>query len=189
MQCTVCHKSIATIHILDLKSGSVSEEKNLCARCAENAGYVHPKTTPLTISTEILEDLIVDLKGGKSKAAGAEAEAEAEAEADAVVDPSEPHCPGCNLTQTRFRARGRLGCPRCYEFFRKNLLPLLERVHDATSHRGRYPAGTTTPEQPKNNTVILRRLQKAVQNEDYELAAQLRDEIRQLKEKQGGSNS
>lgn len=173
--CTVCKKALATIHILELEDGEVVQQKNLCGNCAESSGEVHPKTTTMKITTQALEDLIGSLKGegGGGPEGG-------------------PSCPGCNMSLAEFRTRGRLGCPRCYDTFHKSLLPLLERVHDATSHRGRFP--TQSPKQAQPNTMqrLRNRLDEAIKAEDYERAANLRDEIHRLeqqgaeKEKDGG---
>jgi protein arginine kinase activator len=171
--CTVCKKALATIHILELEDGEVVQQKNLCGNCAESSGEVHPKTTTMKITTQALEELIGSLKGeGAGTRAG-------------------PSCPGCTMTLAEFRTRGRLGCPRCYDTFHKSLLPLLERVHDATSHRGRFPTQEPGQQAQPNTMQRLRnRLNEAIQAEDYERAANLRDEIQRLEhgaeEKDGG---
>jgi protein arginine kinase activator len=166
MQCTVCHKTLATIHVLDLEDGSVIDEQSLCPTCAESAGYVHPKAAPLKISPEMLEDLI-----GGMKSTGSTTEIPETADA----------CPACGLTSAQFRSRGRLGCPRCYEMFRTSLLPLLERVHDGTSHRGRCPRKSARMAGEDDRLAELRSsLQDAITAENYELAADLRDQIQEL---------
>lgn len=165
--CTVCKKALATIHILELEDGEVIKQKNLCGACAESSGEVHPKTTTMKITTQALEDLIGSLKG---EGGGPE---------------TGPSCPACGMTQAEFRTRGRLGCPRCYDAFHKSLLPLLERVHDATSHRGRFPTQAPGQQAQPNTMQRLRnRLDEAIKAEDYERAANLRDEIQRL-EQQG----
>src|SRR5690606_4627440 len=128
--CTACKKVVATIHILALQGGPITGQQHLCSTSAENAGVVQPKTTPPNLSTEILEDLIGGLKGKEKEKRKGRKEG--------------PACPACGLTVTDFKMRGRLGCPRCYEVFKKSLVPLLERVHDASSHRGRFPGRTAT---------------------------------------------
>lgn len=165
MQCTVCHKTLATVHVLDLENGSVIDEQSLCPTCAESAGYVHPKAAPLKISPEILEDLLGGMKSSPTS-----------------EDPeTSDACPACGLTANQFRSRGRLGCPRCYEMFRDSLLPLLERVHDGTSHRGRCPRKSARMAGEDDRLADLRSsLQDAITAENYELAADLRDQIQEL---------
>ncbi|MHC4851148.1 MAG: UvrB/UvrC motif-containing protein [Planctomycetota bacterium] len=168
--CTVCKKALATIHILDLQDGEVVKQQNLCGNCAESSGVIHPKTTTMKISTQTLEDLIGSLKSeGQTGEAG-----------------TGPSCPACAMTLTEFRTRGRLGCPRCYDAFHKSLLPLLERVHDATSHRGRFPTRPPGQQvQPNTMQRLRNRLDEAIKAEDYEQAANLRDEIQRLEQEIG----
>ena len=82
----------------------------------------------------------------------------------------------------QFRKEGVLGCPHDYEVFEKALLPLIEKAHDGkTSHCGKLPS--KTPRDARRQIELLnlrRRLETAVSNEDYELAAKLRDQIKQM---------
>ena len=165
MQCTACQKTLATIHVLELTDGEVVSDQSLCQECARAAGYVHAKPTAMKISPEMLEDLIGGLKTNLPQ------------------EPSDPGfvCPACGLTSGQFRSRGRLGCPRCYEMFKKSLIPLLEKVHDATSHRGRCPGKPANLTDADDRLADLRSsLRDAIDAENYELAARLRDEIKNL---------
>ena len=175
MQCTLCHKTLATIHILDLDdTGTILDDQSLCATCAEGHGYVHPKAAPLKISAEMLEDLIGGMKSGLTEESRE----------------TELGCPGCGLTLSQFRAHGRLGCPRCYDVFHQSLLPLLERVHDATSHRGRCPGRPARMAVEDDRLADLRgSLQDAIQAENYELAARLRDQISSMTADSGNAET
>jgi protein arginine kinase activator len=87
------------------------------------------------------------------------------------------------MTPAEFRSKGRLGCPRCYDAFRAELLPLLQRIHEAQAHTGRLPAvQSSAPPPPDQRTLsdVRRRLEDAVRGERYEEAARLRDELRRL---------
>jgi protein arginine kinase activator len=166
--CTACQKAIATIVVMDLTNGAVSGSQHVCAACAEQLGIAQPKLPP-KFSPEMLEDLLGGLKASKPAAGRARIEA----------------CPGCGMTPTEFRAKGRLGCPRCYEVFRGDLMPLLQRIHESQSHRGRLPtrspslAPSLAPA-PEDQalTDLRRRLEDAVRGERYEEAAKLRDDLR-----------
>ncbi len=72
-----------------------------------------------------------------------------------------------------------MGCPGDYEVFDKMLRPLIEKAHDGnTTHRGKVPSSTPADTKEQMELLNLRqRLEAAVQNEDYELATKLRDEI------------
>ena len=170
--CTVCTKAYATIHILDLRDGSIVEEQHLCAGCAESAGMmVTQKVPPLKLHHAEMLDLIGNIKSGETRR-------------ENLV------CPACNLTAAEFKVRGRMGCARCYDIFKSALIPLLERVHDATSHRGRFPGQGSTAAEPQTNmlTDLRNRLTAAVRAENYEEAAHLRDQIREHEGAGGGTS-
>ena len=95
--------------------------------------------------------------------------------------PSEGQCPTCGFTQADFKKTGRLGCSDCYATFVEQLQPLLSGMHKGTRHVGKIPARQFREvEMCQQLTDLRATLQKSVADEDYELAAKLRDEIRQL---------
>jgi protein arginine kinase activator len=158
--CQVCGKREAKIHFTELRDGKKTE-MHVCEQCAteKNMAMAFPN---------VLAQLV---KGGPAAARETEAVPAA--------------CPGCGLAYAEFKAKGRLGCPRCYAAFGPVLIPLLEKVHGAASHRGK------TPERVKGALANRREIQEveeqlasAVADEEYEKAAQLRDRIRQMKGKE-----
>ena len=78
-----------------------------------------------------------------------------------------------------FRSDGRLGCPADYEVFRAGLLPILQRIHRATRHVGKVPRRLAPENRAAEVLKLRQQLRRAVDAENYELAAQLRDLIRQ----------
>jgi protein arginine kinase activator len=84
------------------------------------------------------------------------------------------------FTQADFKKAGRFGCPECYRTFADGLEGLLKSMHKGTQHVGKSPESMR---QSRDLTDRLRTLQKrlakAVEEENFELAAQLRDEIKQ----------
>ncbi|MFO0973151.1 MAG: UvrB/UvrC motif-containing protein [Phycisphaerae bacterium] len=91
-------------------------------------------------------------------------------------------CPHCQTTFVEFRNAGLLGCARDYDVFEKALLPLLERAQEGNSrHVGKSPRRLGAPRNFQNELVRLRRdLTEAVEREDYEGAARIRDKISAL---------
>lgn len=162
--CAACQQTIATTVVLDLDAGSLSGTQHLCADCAEKMGYAQPKPQ------KHAPDLLNELLDGVSQLATTSRRAR------------EQGCPGCGLSQADFRRKARLGCPRCYETFRDDLLPLLHRIHEAQSHRGRLPAtlGEVAPstQHDARLTELRNQLEDAVRNERYEEAARVRDALR-----------
>jgi protein arginine kinase activator len=94
-------------------------------------------------------------------------------------------CPNCGLTYEEFGRTGRLGCSECYEAFSKFLLPLIKRVQHATQHVGKRPSRLAAPVARVQQDLreLQNRLTKVIREEDFEEAARLRDQIKQLEEK------
>lgn len=168
-----CKHGAPVVHVLDVAGWEIHKQQFVCEAVAQQLGILAPKQAGLPFSAELLENLIGELQGGHApQVPGAEAPR---------TRPSETICPGCRLTLGAFKMRGRVGCPRCYDTFRAHLVPLLERVHDATAHRGRFPGrpARTAPD-PVDLTELREQLQTAIEEERYELAARLRDKLRKL---------
>ena len=92
-------------------------------------------------------------------------------------------CEFCGATLQDFRDTGRLGCAHCYATFEQHLRELLRRIHGAPHHTGKLylPATPTSPEDPARHIEILReQLRRAVDAENFEAAAELRDRIKAL---------
>jgi protein arginine kinase activator len=86
------------------------------------------------------------------------------------------------LTFRDFRESGRLGCPHCYETYASHLQRLLRRVHGSTQHVGKVylPPDPSASDLERRLQALRRKLNRAVESEDFERAAELRDEIRSL---------
>ena len=90
-------------------------------------------------------------------------------------------CPSCGQTYAEFQKSGMLGCPRCYQAFRKELTALISRVQSKTQHAGRRPPVNEAEQARMTRMEALRkRMEKAVNEENFEEAARLRDELRAM---------
>lgn len=89
-------------------------------------------------------------------------------------------CPTCGMTESELRRSGRAGCGDCYKNFSDILLPYIKKLHGAAAHVGAAPkpAADQAPADPVAGLKV--KLTEAVQAENYEEAARLRDEIRRL---------
>jgi protein arginine kinase activator len=163
MQCQSCQKNEATIHLTEISDG-VRTETHLCEHCAQDEGIAVKSQIPLN---ELLSSLLA--------AQPEDTDAFGDSDHKAV-------CPNCGFTLEQFRKEALLGCPHDYEIFQKSLLPLIARAHDGkTFHCGKVPSKTSFSTKKQIQLVALRQqLETAVKNEDYELAARLRDKINQL---------
>ena len=163
MQCQVCQKKEATIHLTEITDG-VRSEMHLCEHCAQEEGIA--VKSQLSIN-ELLSGLLATQPSDDELFGDTE---------------QELSCPHCGFTLGQFTKEAVLGCPYDYEVFEKSLLPLIKKAHDGqTVHRGKVPS--KMPKDTKKQiklTALRQQLQIAVQSEDYELAAKLRDKINQL---------
>jgi protein arginine kinase activator len=155
-KCQDCQQP-ATVHISRVVDGS-KEELHLCRACAE-------KRKVLTADAKL------ELPVLSKKVVGA-----------VQVVPTELAklvCPDCGMTYMEFRKTGRLGCPYDYIVFRAGLVPLIHRVHRTDQHRGKSPLNLRMPIEQRGEMRKLRyELRRAIDAEDFERAARLRDLIR-----------
>ena len=101
-------------------------------------------------------------------------------------------CQDCGLSFSEFRDKSLLGCPSCYMAFEAPLTSLLERAHEGGNHHiGKVPrrGGGASEQRQLQITRIRKRLDDAVEAEDYELAAQLRDDLSDLDGDGGGAQA
>jgi len=90
-------------------------------------------------------------------------------------------CPQCGFTQADFKKSGRLGCSECYVTFAEGLGGLLKSMHKGTKHVGKVPENLRTKRDiTELLSALQKKLNKAIESENFESAAQLRDEIKQV---------
>jgi len=159
--CQYCNKREAKIHFTEIKDGKQTE-MHICEQCA------HEKNVALAFPS-LLSHIV---QGGPGAPA---------AESDAVP----ASCPNCALTYAEFKAKGRLGCSTCYEVFAPVLVPLLEKVHGTAKHAGTAPDRMeelmASRQTQREVDSLQAQLDRAIAAEEYEKAAALRDEIREMK--------
>lgn len=160
MLCDICHKNEATVHYTEIVHNQMIK-MDLCEECAKVKGV--GVQSPFSIS-----DLLSGL-----------------AEMDAGANFEDPVCKCCGLSFTGFRKSGRLGCAECYETFKVPLESLIKTIHKSSKHAGKQFGMHTVAEQHKFSdeeklNQLKQKLHLAVEKEEYELAAQLRDQIKEI---------
>lgn len=177
MKCDRCDNQ-ATVHLIEIVNGQ-KIEKHLCEQHAGEEG-VTIKVTNSPIN-ELLEKFVLKHTAPAPGSSGAEPMEESKGAA-IVASEKDMVCSSCGLTFAEFRKRALLGCPDCYTSFEPLLMPLLERAQEgATHHLGKIPRYAGTDQVRQQRLKQLRReLDRAVSSEQYERAAKLRDEVRQL---------
>jgi len=166
MVCQLCKKEPATVHIKNTVNGQVSE-RHLCEACARKEG--------MKLGEDLLSNFAVNLLSGfiEMQLGGSKEKREDEESAAS--------CPSCGQSYRQLQRTGRLGCADCYHTFRPHLDPLLRRVHGATMHRGKIPHRSGKAIEMQRRISDLRvELQRAIAEERFEAAAQLRDEVKAL---------
>jgi protein arginine kinase activator len=161
MRCERCGERDAVVHLHQVAGGEVTKV-HLCEPCAAEQGI----TLAEPVAKTPLGQLVAAL--GKPAEAGAEPCADA--------------CPACGATLEDFRTTGRLGCGQCWDAFAGPLRGLLRRLHGATHHRGEQylPEGGAAADPDLLVRELRSRLQAAVAEENFELAAELRDRLQGL---------
>ena len=158
MLCDQCKTRDAVVHLTQIVESTVTQLR-LCEECAAARGVETTVATPKHPLGDFLKAV----------------------QQQAMIPNSEAlRCTFCGTSLKDFRTSGRLGCARCYTSFDQNLRELLRRVHGGSRHVGQRYRGPQPAQWQKANTVLeLRdRLRRAIEQEQFEDAASLRDELR-----------
>ncbi len=183
MLCQNCEKNEATTHIKQIINGEMSETY-LCSECAKLLGA---------------NDMFSDFNLNFSDFFG-----------NFFSDMLPAHnllntvrCDKCGCTFDDIVKSGKVGCAECYRTFYDKLLPSLQRIHGKLQHAGKISASAETeeeekpqespakePEKPSESNeekinALKAEMDEAVKQQDFEKAAELRDEIKVL---EGGDN-
>lgn len=161
MKCECCHETEATIHLTQVIDGNI-KKLNLCQVCAQNSGI--DLNSPISIT-----DVLLGLGAQQpSLPIGSE------------FDLS---CSRCQMTRAEFKKRARLGCPQCYNAFMGELSSLTKAMHHSGQHVGKIPARQGNEARMTAQIAALQKdIEVAISKEQYEVAANLRDKIKALRE-------
>ncbi len=160
MLCCFCKQKEAKVHYSKVEGNKI-QKLDMCEECAKQKGFDDP-------TAYALADLLLGLGATQ--------------EFEGATGGTELKCPKCGFSQTDLKKSGRLGCPECYNTFASGLENLLKSMHKGTRHVGKVPmAAQQTRDITERIKSLQKRLDKAIQDENFEQAALLRDEIKQLK--------
>ena len=161
-KCMFCSKP-ATVHITDIREGQV-QALHLCESHAQQYLTGNSPKSPSATDANSLSAKLQEMDDDEDTG-----------EHEQLV------CPSCGITYQEFRSEGRLGCPHDYQAFEDELLPLIENIHGDTQHVGKCPKRAPDASRRQYELIKLRsELRSAVDDEDYETAARLRDRIGEL---------
>jgi len=156
MFCDVCKEKQANVFFTQIINGQV-QKVNLCDDCSKQKGVTDPTGFALA-------ELLLGI--------GQEPASEAKS--------AERTCERCGLTQSDFKRAGRLGCAGCYDVFHDEIEALLKNIHKGTRHVGKVPSRAAASAVTHRLETLRTDLAKAIDDENFEDAARLRDEINRL---------
>jgi len=160
MLCQNCNKKQATIHLTEIINENEKREVHLCEECAKEKG-LHYKAH---FSIQDLLGSLINMPQNREMAEMASAT-----------------CPVCGITYTEFRTSGRFGCMSDYRTFGAGLDPLFDKIHHARRHRGKVPLRRGQDLDAEEKLADMKEhLAEAIDREDYEEAARLRDSIQSM---------
>jgi len=160
MKCEICGLKDAVIHIRQIQKDLV-HELHICEECAQEKGLIREEDSELPIA-----NLLSGLLEGKDVTGAAD-----------VKDV----CPKCGLKVSEFRKQGKLGCPECFQAFEKDVRAIVSQMAARPRHTGKLPRTLVVENAASSENDGLREeLREAVEQEDYELAARLRDRLREM---------
>lgn len=181
MLCEMCGKAPATFFFRQTKNGHTIE-KNLCADCAKKQGLAS-EFLPFGAGSDANDDFFGNLFGSFLE------------EKPKIVETET--CPKCGMTLSELFHNGKVGCDRCYTVFRSALMPTISKIHGNVKHCGSRPSkveeadGAEASDAPKREptadekiNALREELKIAVEKQEYEDAAVLRDRIRMLEKEQ-----
>ena len=164
MLCQNCGKYEATTHVKRIINGE-SAEAHLCSDCAHALGYNDVFGGFGNTFSELLGSFFGEPAG--------------------ALNSRTVRCEKCGNTFTDIVNNGKIGCADCYTTFYEKLLPSLQRIHGKTRHEGKVPLirNANSIKIEENKLEILEaELKSAIESQEFEKAAELRDEINRMKE-------
>ncbi|MCY6483529.1 UvrB/UvrC motif-containing protein [Clostridium aestuarii] len=169
MLCEICKKNEATIHITKIVNG-VKREINLCGDCAGKSEEFNLVTVPdmdiiAPFSFQNILSGLMDYVNNTSK----------NNKGVNLI------CKNCEASYSEFKEKGLLGCSECYENFKPAIMSVIKGVQGNIEHVGKIPKKSGRNLMQRKMIIKLKEeLQNAIVMEEYERAAELRDQIREI---------
>ena len=142
------------------------EELHLCAECAAKSDEYKEMKSSMSFG---IGDFLTGMLGGGKHSIGGET-------TDSI-------CPTCHMAYKEFLQTGKLGCGDCYSAFKSRIGRPIKQIHGTVEHIGKVPRrGAGRLMANRRISSLEEKLNAAVLKQDFETAAKLRDEIRDIKE-------
>ena len=160
MKCQKCNANNATTHIKTVINGEL-REYDLCSECAQKMGY-----------TSLFGGMESDFSNFLGSFFGNVLPARTQA----------TRCEFCGSSYSEIAKSGHVGCAKCYEIFADQLYPSINRIHGNTTHCGKNSKLKSKSEPTKADKLkkFKAELEKAISEQNFEYAAELRDKIKEM---------
>lgn len=170
--CQLCASLQATVHLTELAADGGRSELHLCRACITRLGISLDDPPPVKqVLAQTLE--ASDSSGEDSTTVAVPAPA-----------PGQTACPLCGLEFTAYMQSNLFGCIECYQTFAPQVSELIKRYHGQLDHVGRVPVDGLSPalvaRRAAERAALQAALGEAVAREQFERAAELRDQLRVL---------
>ena len=192
MLCQKCNKKVATVFISTIVNGK-NTQMYLCTDCAKELQdnmnpdikipfSINDILTNMELNEDTINEWLDEFKEMENKG---QAEELMQHENPGILQNDNQHeditCNFCNTSFNEYKKTGKLGCGKCYSTFRKQLKPIIEGIYGYSEHIGKFPKNESKDTEIVRTVEQLKeKLNMAIQEEEYEQAAKLRDEILQL---------
>lgn len=171
MICQECNERPATLHFTKINNGQKTEF-HLCEVCAQEKGenVILGSNNGFSISN-LLAGLL-----------NIEPHFQAKKQQQPFYQQNILQCNHCSMTYQQFIHVGRFGCAHCYESFSEQLKPILKRLHSGNwTHNGKIPKRIGGKMHLRKELEELKQnLKELITQEEFENAANVRDQIRLL---------
>ena len=180
MLCQKCKKNNATIHYRENINGKVTEY-SLCADCAaelERDGVIKFENPFSNFMRDDIFDFASVLPSFFTSLNHALGSGETK------------RCPVCGSTFNDIARTGHIGCPQCYETFADELAATVNQLHGTSKPQGRIPKRFGEKQNREAEINSLKEEQKkAIEAQEFEKAAELRDKIKALEAEVNSANT
>lgn len=161
MICELCGKHQATTHVKSMVNGEYTEMW-LCPECAKSKGLGNIFTHTATDFSSFLGSFFGEGLPSRTSAT---------------------RCKSCGSSFADIARSGKVGCAECYTNFYDELLPSIQKIHGNIQHTGKVASNAGAEVKVAREIEKTRlELAKAIKEQNFELAAKLRDKINEMEE-------
>ena len=165
-KCDKCGAENATTHVKTIINGEL-QEYDLCTSCAHKLGYTNVFADMESDFSHLLGSFFGNVLPARTQSA---------------------RCEFCGATYPEIARSGHVGCANCYTLFADRLNPSILRIHGNAAHCGKHSKQAAAELQEAAEPLSKRdrikelqtELEKAVERQDFEQAAKLRDQIKEM---------